>query len=76
MAGESTGGLAELIAAVKNGNLVLGQIYKAVTTVFPQGTTITTSATAGARTLPAAPANFMTVQGTDGNTYKVPLYNP
>lgn len=51
-------------------------LQQTLSKVFPQGTAITTSATAGSASLPATPQAFLTIQGTDGNTYKVPLYKP
>lgn len=54
----------------------INALVQAIKAVFPQGTAITSTATGGAATLPANPQAFMTVTGQDGNTYKVPLYNP
>jgi hypothetical protein len=50
----------------------LVQTFKAV---FPQQGSTTTSATAGAATLPANPVGFINVTLLDGTAVKVPYYN-
>lgn len=62
--------------AITASTALLSSIQHTLSTVFPQGSTLTATATAGSAVLPATPAKFMTVQATDGNAYKVALYLP
>lgn len=47
----------------------IAALTKVINTVFPQGELITNSAG-------AASGNYLTVIGSDGNTYKIELLNP
>lgn len=61
--------------AIVNGNTLLAAIIQAIKSVFPQGQTITHTASAGGDTLPANPAGFLTVTLPDGTTGKFPYYD-
>ena len=53
----------------------LAAVTAALQAAFPQASSaIATTATAGSKTLPAAPADFLVIT-VSGTTYKVPLYN-
>lgn len=60
--------LQNVVIAINNLTTKLGQ-------VFPQGSAVSHSATAGTDTLPAAPAGFLTINLPDGTVGKVPYYN-
>lgn len=54
----------------------LGQVTVALQAAFPQASTnLTTTATAGTQTLPAKPAEFLSIT-VSGVAYKIPLYLP
>lgn len=65
-----------IISALINGNQLLSVIAQKLSSVFPIATTTTHTASAGVDTLPANPSGFLTITAPDGNTYKVPLYDP
>lgn len=67
-------GLDDLNTTQKSGVNYLGQILLAIKAVFPQMTGLSTTATAGAATLPANPVGFIIVTLPDGTTRKVPYY--
>ena len=69
--------LSDLATSSNNANKILSQIALAIAAAFPQAasTTITTTATSGAQTLPGNPAGFLTVT-VNGVPFKIPLYNP
>jgi hypothetical protein len=58
------------------GNQLLGQLIETVRGIFPVGGATSTTATAGAQTLPANPAGFLAVTLPDGTAVKIPYYNP
>lgn len=62
-------GLNDLITAVKQLNIGINTINQTIAKVFPQGETITTSAGSSS-------GKYITITGTDGNTYKIALFNP
>jgi len=66
---DPNGGNLTQIAVLQNLVLQLSQLNATLQTVFPQGQAIT--ATAG-----AASGNYLTLQGSDGNTYKIELLDP
>lgn len=54
----------------------LASVVTALQAAFPQASaSIATTATAGTKTLPAAPADFLVIS-VNGVSYKLPLYNP
>lgn len=54
----------------------LGGVVTALQAAFPQASTsLTTTATAGTQTLPAKPAEFLSIT-VNGVAYKIPLYLP
>lgn len=62
-------------SVLQNAVRVLSLIAKSLQSAFPQVTSTTSSATAGAATLPANPAGFIVITLPDGTTAKVPFYN-
>lgn len=68
--------VAQLVNVNQNGVQVLGLILQALQSIFPSGTGVSTSATAGSATLPADPAGFINVTLPDGSQARVPYYNP
>ena len=68
-------GLSDLITASKNGNILLGQIIATLQKVFPQTLGTSSTASAGAATLPANPVGFLTVVNpATGATVKIAYY--
>ena len=67
--------LDDVVSNIKNGVTNLGQLIQVIKNVFPQMTGTSTTATAGAETLPTAPAGFIIVTLPNGTTVKVPFYN-
>ena len=63
-----------LITTLLNGVRYLGQIATTLSSTFPQTGGTSTSATAGAATLPANPVGFITVTLPDGTAAKIPYY--
>jgi len=59
---QATANLLAIAQAINN-------LTKQLQVLFPQGTALTTSAG-------GASGKFLTIVGTDGNTYKVALQNP
>lgn len=80
--GQQIGGANTNTTADQLRNQVLSQlavslaaVVTALQAAFPQASTsITTTATAGTKTLPAAPADFLLID-INGTPYKVALYN-
>lgn len=73
--GSQVGGANTNTTADQLRNQVLSAILTALQAAFPQATaTISATATAGAATLPANPAAFLTITVGAGS-YKIPLYN-
>jgi hypothetical protein len=54
----------------------IGKLTAAVKNVSFQSTGVTSSATAGAATLPANPVGFLTITLPSGEPAKVPYYDP
>lgn len=69
-----SGMLATLNSTQQAGVRYLGQLILAIKTIFPQQTGTSTTATAGAATLPAAPVGFIVVSLPNGTSVKVPYY--
>lgn len=71
-------GSASLDNLATNGKLLnqnISQLIMTLKAIFPQATATTSAtATAGAATLPANPAGFLTVN-IGGTNFKVPYYN-
>ena len=67
--------LDDLVSNLKNGVTNLGQLVQIIKSVFPQMTGLSSTATAGAATLPATPAGFIIVTLTNGSTVKVAYYD-
>lgn len=70
----TTGALQNLNNTQQSGVRVLGLLVQAIKTIFPQQTGTSTTATAGAGTLPAKPVGFIVVSLPDGTSVKVPYY--
>ena len=75
MANEPGQGNSDLVTIQNLGVQYLGQLIKAIQTVFPQMGGTSTSATGGSRTLPSQPAGFIITTLPNGTTVKVPYYN-
>lgn len=69
------GTIDDVVSNLKNGVTNLGQLIQVVRNVFPQQNGTSTTATAGAQTLPANPAGFIIVTLPNGSTVKIPYYN-
>ncbi len=69
------GSITDLVTVQQSGVTYLGLLIQAIKTVFPQMTGTSTTATAGAQTLPANPSGFIIVTLPDGTTKKVPFYD-
>lgn len=54
----------------------LGDLVNAIAKIFPQGTGVSGTATAGAAALPPNPVGFVNVTLPDGTQAKVPYYSP
>lgn len=67
--------LDDLVTLLNQGVKNMGLLVQAIRTVFPQQTGTSTTATAGAATLPANPAGFIVVSLPDGSSKKVPYYD-
>lgn len=73
--GGGFGGITDLVTAVKNGVIAIGQLNQTLTAVFPQATGTSATATGGAATLPANPVGFIQVFVPSlAATVKVPYY--
>ena len=66
--------LNDLVTALKNAVTAISLINQTLRSVFPQTGGTTTSATAGAATLPANPVGFIVVTLPNGTVAKVPYY--
>jgi hypothetical protein len=67
--GDIVTNLKAIVSAIQTATATIGK-------VFPQTIGTATTATAGAATLPAQPAGFLTVVNpTSGATVKIPYYN-
>lgn len=68
--------IEDVLSALQNAVTAINRLNQTLEAAFPQANAaVTTSATAGAQTLPANPSGFLTVT-VSGSAYKVPLYNP
>ena len=65
-----------LVSAVQNGVQAIQRLTVTMQSVLPVVQSTATTATAGAETLPAAPAGFLNITLPDGTSAKVPYYNP
>lgn len=54
----------------------LGKLIETIGSIFPIGGATSSSATAGAATLPANPLGFLAVTLPDGTAVKLPYYRP
>lgn len=61
-------------SVLSNAVRYLGLMVQALQTSFPQVTGTSSSATAGAATLPANPVGFITITLPGGTSAKVPYY--
>lgn len=75
LASKDGGSLTDLVTVQQSGVTYLGLLIQAIKTVFPQMTGTSTTATAGAATLPANPTGFIIVTLGNGSTVKVPYYD-
>lgn len=66
--------LDDVVTQFQAGVRALGQVAKNISTVFPQQTGTSSTATAGAATLPANPVGFIVVSLPNGTSVKVPYY--
>jgi len=68
---------SSLLASVnQNGVEALNAILQTLRRSFPQTVGTATTATAGAQTLPANPAGFLSLSLPDGTQVRVPYYLP
>lgn len=77
MADEQLAGTLQTIAT--NGsqtNQQLGALIQTLASIFPVGGATSTTATAGAATLPANPLGFLAVTLPNGTAVKIPYYKP
>lgn len=63
-------------ASIQNAVQALNKIAQVLADVFPVGGATSSSASAGAATLPANPLGFLAVTLPDGTAVKIPYYNP
>lgn len=69
-------GIGDLLQSLQQGVQALNNLRVTLSTVFPQASAVSTSATTGAATLTSSqPAGFLTVTTSSGATFKVALYN-
>lgn len=74
--GGGFGGITDLVTALKNGVVAIGQLNQTISAVFPQATGTAATATGGAATLPANPVGFIQVFVPSLNaTVKIPYYS-
>lgn len=70
-------GIRAALHALRNLVQATYKVGTIIQSVFPTTGALSTSATSGAASaLPSPPAKYMTITATDGNAYKIPLYNP
>lgn len=69
-------GVSQLVTVQQQGVIAINAIVQALKSVFPSGTGTSSTATAGAATLPAAPVGFIEVTLPNGQQAKVPYYAP
>jgi len=77
MADENLSGILNVIA--NNGNMTtrqLGLLIQTLASIFPIGGATSSTATAGAATLPANPLGFLAVTLPNGTAVKIPYYSP
>jgi len=67
--------LNDLVTALKNAVTAISLINQTLRSVFPYATGTSSTATAGAASLPANPVGFITITLPDGTSAKVPYYN-
>ena len=65
-----------IVVAVNTLNTTATALNTTMQAVFPYITATSTSATAGAQTLPANPAGFINITLPSGTAIKVTYYNP
>ena len=65
-----------IVIAVNTLNTTANKLNTTMQSVFPYITTTSSTATAGAATLPANPAGFINITLPSGTAVKVPYYNP
>ncbi len=70
----SAQGLRDLNTTQQSGVRYIGLLIQAIREIFPQQTGTSTTATAGAATLPANPVGFIVVSLPNGTSVKVPYY--
>lgn len=64
-----------ILSTLQLGVRAMSDLTTAIKSIFPQVSGTSTSATAGAATLPANPVGFITVTLPNGTTAKVPYYS-
>lgn len=69
--GDASQGVKNLLSIAQ----AVNNMAAAMRSSFPQQGAVSTSATAGAQTLPANPAGFIAITLPDGMLAKVPYYN-
>jgi hypothetical protein len=72
----SDSGTSQLVTVNQQGVIALNAILTALKNFFPSSTGTSSSATAGAATLPPNPVGFVNINLPDGTQAKVPYYAP
>lgn len=67
--------LDDVVTAMKNAVVQMGNLTKAISTVFPQTGGTASTATGGSATLPSAPVGFVVVTLPTGSVVKLPYYS-
>lgn len=65
-----------IITAAQNIAIAINNLNKTTASALPVVQSTTTTATAGAETLPANPAGFLAITLPDGSAARVPYYLP
>lgn len=67
---------AALLQAAQQAVIAINNLNQTMAAVFPQMSAVSDTATAGAQTLPANPAGFISIANpVTGETVKVPFYS-
>ena len=70
-------GVTDLVTASKQISIAIGLLNQTLTKVFPNASTVSSTASAGGAALPATPQGFINIiEPITGNTVKVPYYLP
>lgn len=71
----NTNSLSSILSTLQNGVRALYDISTKISTIFPQVSGTSTTATGGAITPPAQVAGYVTVTLPNGTSAKIPYYN-